>query len=135
MTVRGGGENACLLVAGPSKAARLARVPASETEQDVPVADAAGTLLLEIPGSSWNRIGALYAQGCRLSWFLLREIPGAVFGDTNSRRGATFRAAAGAYALCGLEYADLDEDGEIAPDACVSGTVAPGGTLSLRLNP
>lgn len=46
-----------------------------------------------------------------------------------------FRASAGAYALCGLEYGDFDEDGEIPPDACVSGTLAPGGTLSLRLDP
>lgn len=136
MTVRGGGENACLLVVDPSKAARLVPVPASETEQDVPVAEAPGTLSLDLPAAGTSgRIGALVANGCRLSWFQLREIPGAVFGGTIYRAGATFRASAGAYALCGVSYGELEEDGEIPPDACVSGTVAPGGTLSLRLNP
>jgi hypothetical protein len=136
MAVRGGGETACLLVVDPAKAARLVRTPASETEQDVPVADAAGTLSLDLPASgTWNRFGALVANGCRLSWFQLREIPGAVSGGTLYRAGATFRASAGAYALCGVSYGDLDEDGEIPPEACVSGTLAPGGTLSLRLNP
>lgn len=47
MTVPGGGENACLLVVDPSKAARLVAVPASESEQDVPVAERPGTLSLE----------------------------------------------------------------------------------------
>jgi hypothetical protein len=136
MTIRGGGENACLLVVDPSKSARLVPVPASETEQDVPVADATGTLSLDLPAlGTWNRFGALAANGCRLSWFQLREIPGAVSGGTLYRAGATFRASAGAYALCGVSYGDLDEDGEIPPEACVSGTLAPGGTLSLRLNP
>src|SRR5258708_38535208 len=43
LTVRGGGETACLLVVDPSKAARLVPVPPSEAEQDVPVAGAPGT--------------------------------------------------------------------------------------------
>ena len=47
----------------------------------------------------------------------------------------SFSASAGAYALCGLEYGDFDEDAEIPPEACVSGVLPPGGTLSLRLNP
>lgn len=136
LTVRGGGENACLLVVDPVKAARLVSVPASETEQDMPVAEAAGTLSLDLPVlGTGNRFGALVANGCRLSWYRLREIPGAVSGGTIYRAGATFRASAGAYALCGVSYGDLDEDGEIPPDACVSGTLAPGGTLSLRLDP
>jgi hypothetical protein len=136
LTVRGGGETACLLVVDPAKAARLVRVPASETEQDVPVAEPVGTLSLDLPAAGTSgRIGALVANGCRLSWFQLREIPGAVFGGTIYRAGATFRASAGAYALCGVSFGELEEDGEIQPDACVSGTVAPGRTLSLHLNP
>ncbi len=47
----------------------------------------------------------------------------------------SFRASAGAYAFCGLEYGELDDDAEIPPEACVSGVLPPGGTLSLRLNP
>jgi hypothetical protein len=136
MTIRGGGESACLLVVDPAKAARLVRVPASETEQDAPVAESAGTLSLDLPAlGTWNRFGALVANGCRLSWFLLREIPGAVIGGTTYRGNATFRASAGAYALCGISYGELEEDGEIPPEACVSGTLAPGGTLSLHLDP
>ena len=136
LTVRGGGETACLLVVDPTKAARLVRVPASETEQDVPVAEPAGTLSLDLPAAGTpNRIGVLVANGCRLSWFQLREIPGAVSGGTIYRAGATFLASAGAYALCGVSYGELDEDGDIPPEACVSGTLPPGGTLGLRLNP
>jgi hypothetical protein len=138
MTVRGGGETACLLVVDPSKAARLVPVPASETEQDVPVAEAPGTLSLEFTPLGTRRIGALVANGCKLSWFHFNEIPGAMSAGKSASimaMTATFRASVGAYALCGLEVGDFDEDGEIPSDACVSGTVAPGGTLSLRLNP
>ncbi|MGA7990697.1 MAG: hypothetical protein WCC53_04630 [Thermoanaerobaculia bacterium] len=48
---------------------------------------------------------------------------------------STFRVSAGAYALCGLEYGEFDDDAEIPPEACVSGVLPPGGTLQLRLNP
>jgi len=135
MTIHGGGESACLLVVDPSKAARLVPVPASETEQDVPVAEAPGTLSLEFTPRGTRRIGALVANGCKLSWFQFRDIPQIASGSTATVMKSTFRASAGAYALCGLEYGDFDEDGEIPPEACVSGTLPPGGTLSLRLDP
>jgi hypothetical protein len=138
MTIRGGGENACLLVVDPSKAARLVPVPASETEQEVPVAVAPGTLSLDFTPRGTRRIGALVANGCKLSWFQLNEIPGAMSAGKSASimsMTATLRASAGSYALCGLEYGDFDEDAEIPPDACMSGTLAPGGTLSLRLDP
>ena len=135
MTIRGGGESACLLVVDPSKAARLVPVPASETEQDVPVAEAPGTLSLEFTPRGTRRIGALVANGCKLSWFQFRELPQIASGSTATVMKSTFRASAGAYALCGLEPWDFDVDAEIPPEACVSGTLAPGGTLSLRLDP
>jgi hypothetical protein len=69
MTIRGGGENACLLVVDPSKAARLVPVPASESEEDVPVAVSPGTLSLEFTPRGERRIGTLAANGCKLSWF------------------------------------------------------------------
>lgn len=135
MTIRGGGENACLLVVDPSKAVRLVPVPASETEQDVPVAEAPGTLSLEFTPRGTRRIGALIANGCKLSWFQFRDLPQIASGSTSTAMKSTFRASAGAYALCGLEHGDFDEDAEIPPEACVSGTLAPGGTLSLHLDP
>jgi hypothetical protein len=135
MTVRGGGESACLLVVDPSKAARLVSVPASETEQDVPVAEAPGTLSLEFTPRGTRRIGALIANGCKLSWFQFRDIPQIASDSTAAVMKSAFRASAGAYALCGLEVGDFDEDGEIPPEACVSGTLPPGGTLGLRLDP
>jgi hypothetical protein len=48
---------------------------------------------------------------------------------------STFRVSTGSYSLCGLEYGDFDDDAEIPPEACVSGVLPPGGTLSLRLDP
>jgi hypothetical protein len=135
MMVRGGGENACLLVVDPSKAARLVPVPASETEQDVPVAEAPGTLSLEFTPQGTRRFGALLANGCKLSWFQFRHLPQTASSSTATMTKSTFRASEGAYSLCGLEYGDFDEDGEIPPDACVSGMLAAGGVLSLRLNP
>jgi hypothetical protein len=135
MTIRGGGENACLLVVDPSKAARLVPVPASETEHDVPVALSPGTLSLEFTPRGERRIGTIVTNGCKLSWFQLRDIPQVASGSTATAVKSTFRASAGMYALCGTEPGDFDEDGEIPPDACVSGTLEPGGTLSLRLDP
>ena len=136
MTVQGGGENACLLVVDSSKAARIVTVPASESEQDVPVADAVGALSLEIsPSGAARRIGALVANGCRLPLAFLRATPGAVSAGTTSGARATYRVSAGAYSLCGLEPGGFDEGSPIPPDACVSGTLTPGGTLNLRLNP
>ena len=134
-TVRGGGESACLLVVDPSKAARLVPVPASESEQDVPVAASPGTISLEFTPRGERRIGALVANGCKLSWFEFRAIPQTSSGSTATVMKSTFRVSAGAYALCGLEYGDFDEDAEIPPEACVSGVLPPGGTLQLRLNP
>ncbi len=75
MTIRGGGENACLLVVDSSKAARLVPVPASETEQDVPVAVAPGTLSLEFTPRGERRIGTLVANGCKLSWVQFSRTP------------------------------------------------------------
>ncbi len=72
MTVRGGGENACLLVVDSSKAARLVAVPASESEQDVPVAASPGTLSLEFTPRGERRIGTLVANGCKLPSFFFR---------------------------------------------------------------
>jgi len=135
MTVRGGGENACLLVVDPSKAARLVPVPASESEQDVPVAEKPGTLSLEFTPRGERRTGTLVANGCKLSWFQFRDLPQNASGSTVSVMKSTFRVSAGSYALCGLEYGDFDEDAEIPPEACVSGVLPPGGTLQLRLNP
>ncbi len=135
MTVPGGGENACLLVVDSSKAARLVAVPASESEQDVPVAVSPGTLSLEFRPRGERRIGALVANGCKLSWFQFRDIPQNASGSTVSVMKSTFRVSAGAYALCGLEYGEFDDDAEIPPEACVSGVLPPGGTLSLRLDP
>ena len=134
MTVRGGGESACLLVVDPSKAARLVQVPASETEQDVPVALSPGTISLEFTPRGERRIGTLVANGCRLSWFQQRDLPQTASGSTVTVEKSTFRVSAGAYTLCGLEYGEFDDD-EIPPEACVSGVLPPGGTLSLRLNP
>ena len=48
---------------------------------------------------------------------------------------ATFLASAGAYALCGLDYGGLFDDGEIPPRACVSGVLLPGSALKLHLDP
>jgi hypothetical protein len=138
MTVRGGGESACLLVVDSSKAARLVRVPASESEQDVPVAVSPGTLSLVFTPRGERRIGALVANGCKLSWFWFFAIPGALpaaRGSSILGQTAAFRASPGSYSLCGLERGDFDEDAEIPPEACVSGVLPPGGTLSLRLDP
>ncbi|MBK9063484.1 MAG: hypothetical protein IPL89_09855 [Acidobacteria bacterium] len=134
-TVRGGGESACLLVVDPSKAARLVPVPASESEQDVPVAAWPGTLSLEFTPRGSRRIGALVANGCKLSWFWFNAIPGAKSAVSGTTSTFSFRASAGAYSLCGLEYGEFDDDAEIPPEACVSGVLPPGGTLQLRLNP
>jgi hypothetical protein len=138
MTIRGGGENACLFVVDPSKAVRLVPVPASESEQDVPVASSPGTLSLEFRPPQGRPIGALVANGCKLSWFRFHELPGALSAGKASSilaLAATLRASAGAYSLCGLEYGDFDEDSEIPPEACVSGVLMPGGNLQLRLDP
>lgn len=135
MTVRGGGENACLLVVDPSKAARLVPVPASESEQDVPVAASPGTLSLEFTPRGERRFGRLAANGCKLPSFYFSEITGAKSAVSGMTSTFSFRASAGAYSLCGLEYGELDGDAEIPPEACVSGVLPPGGTLSLRLNP
>ena len=70
MTIRGGGENACLLVVDPSKAARLVPVPASETRAGrARRRQAPGTLSLEFTPRGERRIGTLVANGCKLSWF------------------------------------------------------------------
>lgn len=135
MTVRGGGESACLLVADPSKAARLVPVPASESEQDVPVAASPGTLSLEFTPRGERRFGALVANGCKLSWFWFYAIPGGKSAVSGMTSTFSFRASAGAYALCGLESGEFDDDAEIPPEACVSGVLPPGGNLQLRLNP
>jgi hypothetical protein len=135
MTVRGGGDNACLLVVDPSKAARLVSIPASESEQDVPVAERPGTLSLEFTPRAERRIGALVANGCKVSWFQNRDLPQTASGSTVSVMKSTFRVSAGSYALCGLEYGEFDDDAEIPPEACVSGVLPPGGSLQLRLNP
>lgn len=135
MTIRGGGESACLLVLDPSKAARLVPVPASESEQDVPVAEAPGTLSLEFTPRGTRRSGALVANGCKVSWFLLRNVAAIASNSTAAALQSTFRASAGAYALCGVEVGDFDEDAEIPPEACVSGKLEPGGRLDLRLDP
>jgi hypothetical protein len=135
MTVRGGGERACLLVVDPSKAARLVPVPASESEQDVPVAEKPGTLSLEFTPRGERRIETLVANGCRLSWFRSPGLPQVPSGSTVTTMKSTFRVSTGAYALCGLEPGEFDDDAEIPPEACVSGVLPPGGTLSLRLNP
>ncbi|MEO8055291.1 MAG: hypothetical protein ABI768_09060 [Acidobacteriota bacterium] len=124
MTVRGGGENACLLVVDRLKAARIVPVPASQSEQDVPVAVSPGTLSLEFTPRGERRIGALVANGCTLS-----------LGSAVSVMKSTIRVSAGSYALCGLAYGELDDDAAIPPEACVSGVLPPGGTLQLRLNP
>jgi hypothetical protein len=134
-TVRGGGESACLLVVDPSKAARLVPVPASESEQDVPVAASPGTLSLDFTRRGSRSIGALVANGCRLSWYWFHAIPGAKSAVSAMTSTISFRASAGGYSLCGLEYGEFDDDAEIPPEACVSGVLPPGGTLSLRLNP
>jgi hypothetical protein len=138
MEIRGGGERACLLVVDPAKAARLVPVPASESEQDVPLAVSPGTLSLEFTPRGERRIGALVADGCKLSWFQFNAIPGALTAGKPSSimaMTAAFRASAGGYFLCGLEYGEFDEDAEIPPEACVSGVLPPGGRLQLRLNP
>jgi hypothetical protein len=138
MEIRGGGERACLLVVDPAKAARLVPVPASESEQDVPLAVSPGTLSLEFTPRGERRIGALVADGCKLSWFQFNAIPGALTAGKPSSilaMTAAFRASAGGYSLCGLEYGEFDEDAEIPPEACVSGVLPPGGGLQLRLNP
>jgi hypothetical protein len=135
MTVRGGGESACLLVVDPSKAARLVPVPASESEQDVPVAASPGTLSLEFTERGERRFLRLAANSCNLPSFFFREITGAKSAVSGTTSAFSFRASAGAYSLCGLEYGELDDDAEIPPEACVSGVLPPGGTLSLRLNP
>jgi hypothetical protein len=134
MTVRGGGERACLLVVDPLKAARLVAVPASESEQDVAVAERPGTLSLEFTPRGERRFGALVANGCRMSWGEFREIGPSLSRTSAHGMSATFRASAGSYSLCALEYGDFD-DAEVPPDACVSGILPPGGTLSLRLDP
>lgn len=135
MTIRGGGEVACLLVVDPSKAVRLVPVPASESEQDVPVAEAPGTLALEFTPRGTRQIGALVANGCKLSWFQLRDVPQVASSSTATVMKSSFRASAGAYALCGIEVGDFDEDAEIPPGACMSGKLEPGGRLELRLDP
>lgn len=135
LTIRGGGESACLLVVDPSKAARLVPVPASESEQDVPVAVSPGTLSLEFTPRGERRIGALVANGCKFSWFWFRKLPDVVEGSQGSSLTAKFRVSAGSYALCALERGDFDDDAEIPPEACVSGVLPPGGALALRLNP
>lgn len=135
MTVRGGGENACLLVVDPSKAARLVPVPASESEQDVPVAASPGTLSLEFTPRGERRFGRLAANGCNLSSFFFPEITGGKSAVSGTTSTFSFRASAGAYSFCGLEYGELEDDAEIPREACVSGVLPPGGTLSLRLNP
>ncbi len=135
MTIRGGGENACLLVVDPSKAARLVPVPASESEQDVPVAASPGTLSLEFTPRGERRFARLAANGCKLPSFFFPEIAGAKSAVSGMTSTFSFRASAGAYSFCGLEYGELEDDAEIPPEACVSGVLPPGGTLSLRLNP
>jgi hypothetical protein len=135
MAIRGGGENACLLVVDPSKAARLVPVPASEAEQDIPVAVSPGILSLEFTPRGTRNIGALVANGCKLTWFQHRDLPQTASGSRITVMKSTFRVSAGAYALCGLEYGELDDDAEIPPEACVSGVLPPGGNLQLRLNP
>ena len=135
MTVRGGGESACLLVVDPSKAARLVPVPASESEQDVPVAASPGTLSLEFTPRGERRFLELAANGCNLPSFFFREITGAKSAVSGMTSTFSFRASAGSYSLCGLDYGDLEDDAQIPPEACVSGILPPGGTLSLRLNP
>ncbi|HVO50146.1 MAG TPA: hypothetical protein VMV60_04080 [Thermoanaerobaculia bacterium] len=135
MTVRGGGASACLLVLDPSKAARLVSVPASQSEENVPVADRPGTLSLEFTPRGERRIGALVADGCKFSWYWFWRLPEVVEGSQGSTLTARFRVSAGSYALCGLEYGDFDEDAEIPPEACVTGVLPPGGALTLRLNP
>ena len=135
MTIRGGGERACLLVVDSSRAARLVAVPASESEQDVPVAEAPGTLSLEFTQRGERRFLELAANGCSLPSFFFREITGAKSGVSGTTSAFSFRASAGSYSLCGLEYGEFDEDADIPPEACVSGVLPPGGTLQLRLNP
>ncbi len=135
MTVRGGGDRACLLVVNPSKEARLASAPASRVEQDVAVADASGTLSLEIKPRGDRTIGTVVSEGCRLPWGFLRWIPGALPGGNTFSTTASFRASAGSYAFCALERGELDDDAEIPREECVTGVLAPGGTLKLRLDP
>jgi hypothetical protein len=113
-------------------------VPASESEQDVPVAASPGTLSLEFTPPRGRPIGALIANGCKLSWFWFHAIPGALTAGKASSilaQATAFQASAGSYSLCGLEYGEFDEDAEIPPEACVSGVLPPGGSLQLRLNP
>ncbi len=125
----------CAVVLPPGFGARMLTLEPSTEEQLVSVDQNTGTLDITQPQSGFSRLSLLFRGAC--FWY-----PGAfasVLGGVREEKGTTLRFTVprmepGAYALCTIDRPTLATFSAEPPSstACVTGVLAPFGTLELR---
>ncbi len=125
----------CLIVAPNGFATRLARLASRPDEHVLPVQQAGGSLVLEIPSGPRTepRFHLLFQNGCATppEFFRLAERR-----TVNGRhRFSIQNMEAGSYSLCAVSPAELEsyKSGEPTFPQCQRGVLAPLGALELKL--
>jgi hypothetical protein len=130
-------QEVCLAVFAPGFATRVVRLPVQDEEQQIPVVQDGGTLIINQPADPnafLIRRPVLYKSGCVLFPGLLRE-------KWNRGKDRTLITGAGVeggdYSVCMLSFAEMNgyAGGKPGFPSCVHGTLQPFGTLTLKVQP
>jgi hypothetical protein len=130
-------QEVCLAVFAPGFATRVVRLPVQDEEQQIPVDQNGGTLIIDQPtdpNAFVTRRPVLYKSGCALFPGLLKE-KWAKGKDRTLITGTGVEA--GDYSLCMLSYAEMNgyAVGKPGFSSCVHGTLQPFGALTLKIQP
>jgi hypothetical protein len=126
-----------LAVFAPGFATRVVRLPVQNEEQQIPVDQNGGTLIIDQPSDPnafVTRRPVLYKSGCALFPGLLRE-------KWNKGKDRTLIVGAGVeageYSLCMLSYAEMNgyAGGKPGLTSCAQGALQPFGALTLKVQP
>lgn len=127
----------CLVVFAPGFATRVIRLSVLDEEQQIPVDQNGGTLIIDQPADPnafVTRRPVLYRSGCAL-------FPGHLKEKWNKGKDRTLITGtgveAGDYSLCMLSYAEMTgyAGGKPGFSSCVHGTLQPFGVLTLKIQP
>lgn len=130
-------QDVCLVIFAPGFATRVVRLPVQDEEQQIPVDQNGGTLVIDQPtdpNAFVSRRPVLYKSGCALFPGTLKE-KWAKGKDRTLITGAGVEA--GNYSLCMLSYAEMNGHAVGKPESssCVHGTLQPFGALTLKVQP